>query len=79
MALIKQEVIMQLKLGTVVIHPEDEQISIPVDIYKGEEFDNGSPLANILYETTFNSSRPLIEYFDEAKEYARQTIKQLNQ
>ena len=69
---------MQFRLGKIIIEPEDEQISIPVDIYEDEEFITEAPLASIIYQTTFNSSKPLAEYFDEAKEHARKTIKLLN-
>ncbi|EKT55580.1 hypothetical protein [Providencia sneebia] len=69
---------MQLRLGTITIHPDDEQINIPVDIYKGEEFITGAPLANIVYQSTFNSSKPLAEYYEEAKDHALNVIKQLN-
>ena len=70
---------MELKLGTVIINPEDEEISIPVDVYKGDEYSVDFVLANIVYQTNLNSSKPLAEYFDEAKDHARKTIKLLNQ
>ena len=69
---------MQFKLGKITIQPEDEQIDIPVYIYEDEEFITESPLAIINYQSLFNSSKPLAEYFDDAKEHARKTIKLLN-
>ncbi|EFE51773.1 hypothetical protein PROVRETT_09501 [Providencia rettgeri DSM 1131] len=69
---------MQFKLGKITIQPEDEQINIPVYLYEDEEFITGSPLAVINYQTLFNSSKCMDEYFDDAKEHAKKTIKLLN-
>ncbi|MEX9949247.1 hypothetical protein AB7X11_12100 [Providencia alcalifaciens] len=70
---------MELKLGTVHIRPEDEQITVPVDVYMGNETVSDSPKAYLMYQASFDATKPLSEYFKEAKEYARQTIKELNQ
>jgi|GEM_PF-3150283 len=69
---------MQFRLGKITIEPEDEQITIPVYIYEDEEFITEAPLATISYQASFNSSKPMDEYFDDAKEHAKKTIKLLN-
>ncbi|WPD00399.1 hypothetical protein [Proteus terrae] len=70
---------MKLKLGNICIRPEDKEISIPVDVYMGNETNFEPPKAYLIYQTSFDANKPLSEYFKESEEYARKTIKELNQ
>lgn len=66
------------RIGKIIIEPEDEQINIPVYIYEDEEFITEAPLVTINYQASFNSSKSMDGYFDDAKEQAKKIIKFLN-
>ncbi|WP_340617522.1 hypothetical protein [Xenorhabdus entomophaga] len=75
---------MFFKIGSTIVSPEQENINIPVEVFKGNPKDGGcfitglSPDVHIIYHAAFNADKPLSVYFKEAEEYAARTIKELN-